>query len=75
MCDNAVVREQRYTPEMNDTSAVCGEATSCFIPTFNPVRLTRPKIIAKMFGSIRVLNYGSNSSSLRDYPYQIFHPC
>lgn len=48
MCDNAVVREQRYTQEMNHALTECGEVISCFIPTFNPVRLTRPKIIAKL---------------------------
>lgn len=48
MCDNAVVREQRNTQETNDALPVCGKVTSCFLPTFNPVRLTRPKIIAKL---------------------------
>lgn len=48
-CDSAVAREQRwYTQEMNDTLSICGEVTSCFIPTFNPARLTRPKLIAKL---------------------------
>lgn len=48
-CDNAVAREQRwYIQEINDILTICGEVTSCFIPTFNPARLTRPKLIAKL---------------------------